>query len=57
MTLLNATMVKLATGILLALALALLIHDRNRWKTTATLRQKRCSEPSTSFGRKRAFLP
>ena len=40
MTLPNATMFKLVAGILFALALALLISDRNRWKATATLRQQ-----------------
>ncbi len=38
----DATTLKLLIGILcaLALALALLVHDRNRWKSTATLRQQ-----------------
>ena len=40
MTLPNATTLKLAIGIVCALALALLVHDRNRWKSTATLRQQ-----------------
>lgn len=34
------TTVKLAIGILCAMALALVIHDRNRWKSLATLRQQ-----------------
>lgn len=40
MTLPGTTTLKLAIGILCALALALLIHDRNRWKSTAALRQQ-----------------
>ncbi len=40
MTLVNTVMLKLVIGILCALSLALLIHDRNRWKSTATLRQQ-----------------
>ncbi len=36
----DATTLKLLIGILCALALALLVHDRNRWKSTATLRQQ-----------------
>lgn len=40
MTLPTATTLKLAIGILCALALALLIHDRKRWKSTAALRQQ-----------------
>ena len=40
MTLPNATSIKLAVGIVCVLALALLLHDRNRWKSTATLRQQ-----------------
>ncbi|MEJ7777648.1 MAG: hypothetical protein WKF52_09770 [Sphingomicrobium sp.] len=34
------TTVKLAIGILCALALALVVHDRNRWKSVAALRQQ-----------------
>jgi hypothetical protein len=40
MSLPGTTTLKLAIGILCALALALLIHERNRWKATATLRQQ-----------------
>ncbi len=40
MTFPNAAMVKLAIGIICALALALLVNDHNRWKSTAVLRQQ-----------------
>jgi hypothetical protein len=40
MTFPNATTLKLAIGIACALALALLVHDRNRWKSTAALRHQ-----------------
>ena len=37
---LNLATLKLAIGIAFALALALLVNDRNRWKSTAALRQQ-----------------
>lgn len=40
MTLPPVVTIKLVIGILSALALALLVHDRNRWKSTASLRQQ-----------------
>ncbi|MDQ3471078.1 MAG: hypothetical protein M3428_01640 [Pseudomonadota bacterium] len=40
MTIPSATTLKLAIAILCALVLALLVHDRNRWKSTASLRQQ-----------------
>ena len=40
MTLLNYKNLKLALGIAAAMALLLLIHDRNRWKSAAELRQQ-----------------
>ena len=40
MTALNAATLKLVTGIAFVLALTLLVHDRNRWKSTASLRQQ-----------------
>jgi hypothetical protein len=38
MTVPSATTIKLAIGIACALALAILIHDRNRWKSAAAVR-------------------
>ena len=40
MTFPNALALKLVIGICCALALALLVNDRNRWKSKATLRQQ-----------------
>ena len=40
MSVINATTMKLLAGVLCALSLALLIHDRNRWKGTAVLRHQ-----------------
>ena len=40
MTLPNALLAKLTILAACLLALALLVHDRNRWKSTATLRQQ-----------------
>jgi hypothetical protein len=39
-TALNATTLKLAIAIACVLALAVLVHDRNRWKSAAALRQQ-----------------
>jgi len=45
---LSAASLKLILGIVCALALALLIHDRNRWKAVATDRQQRLVAEQTA---------